>query len=98
MLDYLIELFKECKIHSLTLNRTYKGIYNIEFSWVDMDVSILENKYVNISSDLSPFFRVNRAYTDFVEILKKLTKLEPNIKDSMDKYIKGLSDERDSME
>ena len=98
MLDYLIELFKECKIHRLTFNRTYKGIYNIEFSWVDMDVSILENKYVNISSDLSPFFRVNGAYTDFVEILKKLTKLEPNIKDSMDKYIKGLSDERDSME
>ena len=98
MLDYLFELFKEGKIYRLTFNRTYKGVYNIEFSCIDMDISILENKYVRISSDLAPFFRVNEVYVDFVEILKKLTKLEPNIKDSMDKYIKGLSDERDSME
>lgn len=98
MLDYLFELFKEGKIHRLTFNRTYKGVYNIEFSCIDMDISILENKYVRISSDLSPFIRFNEMYIDFVEILKKLTKLEPNIKDSMDKYIKGLSDERDSME
>lgn len=79
--DYLFGLYKKGRIQDLSL-----GKYLIKFSYVDMDVTITEKKYIQIYADVYPFYKVKEAYREFIQILKKIAKLEPNLQDSMDKY------------
>lgn len=79
--DYLFGLYKKGRIHDLSLSK-----YLIKFSYVDMDICITEKKYIQIYADVYPFYKVKEAYKEFIQILKKIAKLEPNLKDSMDKY------------
>lgn len=84
--DYLFGLYKKGRIQNLSLDK-----YLIKFSYVDMDVCIIEKKYIQIYADVYPFYKVKESYKEFIQILRKISKLESNLKNSIDKYTEGFN-------